>query len=302
MNSIDVGATAYNVFSSPEIANPSGLFDLQEFDMSFTLSADLQSPEVRSLYAISRLPQPQTHLQDYFHGVMAILSEYFAVGYSALILHDSKKDSFRVEALYGVGKEAHPQGYGGRKGLIAKALESRQPMVIQDLNEEPLYDEMIKGGKRIEKIRPPLVCFPLVVDDEPIGVININSLYGPQNEFIEDFQFLSILSAILSPVIKNCPVRKNGPLQRSGKGKAKSSLLDEILDQKLSEVLNKIDPDVESKTRMGIFGDIIAVVEKILIRSALERMGHVQTAAAQFLGINRNTLRKKMKELKIKAH
>jgi Fis family transcriptional regulator len=73
------------------------------------------------------------------------------------------------------------------------------------------------------------------------------------------------------------------------------------LEQKLSEVLNKIDPDVESKTRMGIFDDIIAVVEKILIKSALERMGHVQTSAAQFLGINRNTLRKKMKDLKIKA-
>jgi Fis family transcriptional regulator len=269
--------------------------------MSSTLSADLQSPEVRSLYAITRLPRPQTHLQDYFHGVMAILSEYFTVGYSALILHDSKKDSLHVEALYGIGREAHPHDCSGQKGLIAKVLESRQPMVIQNLSQEPLYDEMVKGGKRIEKIRPPLVCFPLAVDDEPIGVINISSLYGPRNEFIEDFQFLSILSAILSPVIKYYHVRKNEPLQRSGKGKAKSSLLDEILEQKLSEVLNKIDPDVESKTRMGIFDDIIAVVERIMIKLALERMGHVQTATAQFLGINRNTLRKKMKDLKIKA-
>jgi DNA-binding protein Fis len=52
---------------------------------------------------------------------------------------------------------------------------------------------------------------------------------------------------------------------------------------------------------MGIFDDIIRVVERILIKSALERVDHVQIAAAQFLGINRNTLRKKMKELKIKV-
>jgi DNA-binding protein Fis len=52
---------------------------------------------------------------------------------------------------------------------------------------------------------------------------------------------------------------------------------------------------------MGVYDDIISVVEKILIKSALRRVGHVQIAAAQFLGINRNTLRKKMKELKIKS-
>ena len=76
--------------------------------------------------------------------------------------------------------------------------------------------------------------------------------------------------------------------------------MDEILEEKLTEVLNKIDPYVESKTKMGIFDDIIGVVEKILIKSALERVGHVQIAAAQLLGINRNTLRKKIRELKIK--
>jgi len=133
-----------------------------------------------------------------------------------------------------------------------------------------------------------------------MGVINMNSLYGPRNEFVEDFQFLSVLSAILSPVIKNYQRIKGGPLSKDSKLKARSHLLDEILEQKLVEVLNKIDPYVETKAKMGIFDDIINVVEKILIKSALERVDHVQIAAAQLLGINRNTLRKKIKELKIK--
>ncbi len=265
-------------------------------------AVDLRSnAELISLYDIILLRQPQTTLQDYFHGVMAILSEYFPIGYSALLLYDSKKDSLHVEALYGMAREGHPQGFSGRKGMIVKALESRQPVAIQNLNFEPLYEEVMKGTKRIEKIRPPLLCTPLIADDEPIGAININSLYGPRNEFIEDFQFLSILSAILSPVIKNYQLKRSETLAGSGKTKLKSSVLDEILEEKLSEVLNKIDPYVESKTRMGIFDDIIGLVEKILIKSALKRVDHVQTAAAQFLGINRNTLRKKMKELKVKS-
>jgi DNA-binding protein Fis len=69
----------------------------------------------------------------------------------------------------------------------------------------------------------------------------------------------------------------------------------------LSEVLNKVDPYVEAKLKSGLLDDIVALVEKILIQSALERVNYVQVAAAQLLGINRNTLRKKMKDLKIKS-
>jgi DNA-binding protein Fis len=102
-------------------------------------------------------------------------------------------------------------------------------------------------------------------------------------------------------VIKNVQSKKNEPSQKSIKPKAKTSYLDELLEEKFSEVLNKIDPDVESKMKLGIFNDIRAVVERILIKAALKRMNHVQVAAAKFLGINRNTLHKKMKELKIRG-
>jgi transcriptional regulator with GAF, ATPase, and Fis domain len=259
------------------------------------------NPELKSLYEIAMLPQP-TQLQDYFLGVMAILSDYFPIGYSALILQDPQKDSLHVEALYGIGKDVHPLTCNSRKGTMGKVLESRQPMAIQNPNQEPLYEEVSKGTKRLEKIRLPLLCIPLIVDDEPIGVININSLYGPREELMEDFHFLSILSAIISPVIKNYQTKKDDSHQKPAKAKPKSSLLEEILEEKLSEVLNKIDPYVESKTKMGLFDDIIGVVEKILIKTALKRVDYVQVSAAQLLGINRNTLRKKIKDMKIKSH
>ena len=258
------------------------------------------NPELRSLYRISMLPQ-LNYLQDYYLGAIAILSDYFPIVYSALILQDLQRDSLQVEAVYGIEKEVHPLGCSGRKGIIGKVLESRQPMPIHDLSQEPLYLEVGKGTKRLEKIRSPLLCIPLVVDNEPFGVINTNSLYGPRDEFTEDFQFFSILSAILSPVIKNYIVKREEPPPLLSKSKAKSFHLEEILGEKLTEVINKVDPYVESKNKMSLFDDIIAIVEKILIKAALIRVGHVQVAAAQLLGINRNTLRKKMKDQNIKT-
>jgi len=271
----------------------------KEFHMYSALLVNPPSnPELRSLYKIALFPQPD-QLQDYFLGVMAILSDYFSIEYSALILQESQKDSLRVEAIYGIEKDVHPFACSSQKGTIGKVLESRQPMTIQILSQEPLYAEMTRGTKRIEKIRSPLICMPLIVDDESIGVININFLYGPKDVMDANFQFFSVLSAILSPVIRNYQVKKNGPFQKMGN--PKRPLFDEILEERLTEVLNKIDPYVESKAKLGLLDDIVSLVEKILIKSALKRVGNVQTTASQLLGINRNTLRKKIRDLKIKA-
>jgi len=74
------------------------------------------NPELKSLYEIALLPQPQTQLQDYFSKVMDILAQYFPIGYSALLLlQDHQKDSLQLEALYGVGGENHPQGCNCQK-------------------------------------------------------------------------------------------------------------------------------------------------------------------------------------------
>jgi two-component system nitrogen regulation response regulator GlnG len=48
-----------------------------------------------------------------------------------------------------------------------------------------------------------------------------------------------------------------------------------------------------------LYEHVLALVERPLLQAALERAGGNQLKAAQLLGINRNTLRKRMKELGI---
>lgn len=74
--------------------------------------------------------------------------------------------------------------------------------------------------------------------------------------------------------------------------------LEDLLEKKLTGTLNGVDTGLEFN--FGLFHDVISIVERILIKMALKKTNKVQVAAAQFLGINRNTLRKKIKDLKIK--
>lgn len=49
----------------------------------------------------------------------------------------------------------------------------------------------------------------------------------------------------------------------------------------------------------GLYERVIREVEIILIKKTIQHAGDVHTKAAKILGINRNTLRKKIKELNI---
>ena len=58
--------------------------------------------------------------------------------------------------------------------------------------------------------------------------------------------------------------------------------------------------DLDGECARGVYDMVINCVEKPLLESVLHRVQGNQTHAAQMLGINRNTLRKKMKAHGIK--
>lgn len=95
----------------------------------------------------------------------------------------------------------------------------------------------------------------------------------------------------------------DGTIPKAGEGLKTGSLedlsLENLLERKLTGALDGIDTGLEFNC--GLFHDVISIVERILIKLALKKTNHIQVSAAQFLGINRNTLRKKIKELKIRT-
>ena len=58
--------------------------------------------------------------------------------------------------------------------------------------------------------------------------------------------------------------------------------------------------DLDGERPCAVYNMVIACVEKPLIEVVLHRAGGNQTHAAELLGMNRNTLRKKMKAYGIK--
>ena len=71
--------------------------------------------------------------------------------------------------------------------------------------------------------------------------------------------------------------------------------LRELLEQKLAEIIGMVTA-VEGSH--NLYKEVMKQTETVLLKLVLAET-NTQLAAAQLLGINRNTLRKKIKELKL---
>ena len=81
---------------------------------------------------------------------------------------------------------------------------------------------------------------------------------------------------------------------KSGHQEAAGGSLDELITRSIRDYLDEQRDDAA-----GVYDAVAAKVERPLIELALERFRGNQVRAARFLGFNRNTLRKKINDLRI---
>jgi DNA-binding protein Fis len=74
-------------------------------------------------------------------------------------------------------------------------------------------------------------------------------------------------------------------------------VMEDILEKKLEDIATVLCASGENKSKL--YKDILSMVERSLFRIALKRSNNVKSAAAMYLGVNRNTFQKKMEKLGI---
>lgn len=118
----------------------------------------------------------------------------------------------------------------------------------------------------------------------------INAYLWPGN--VRELENILRRAAILSPN----PVLSPDDLALPQKKQSKESLED-IIYNRLEGFINNIDV----KGKHELYSTIVPFMERPLIRLVLKKTGGNQVKTAELLNINRNTLRKKIKELGIKV-
>lgn len=164
------------------------------------------------------------------------------------------------------------------EGNCGEALRRGSTMAISDASAEPLLRGMVGGTQRSAFA---CICAPLRWGDIPLGILLVDN---PHPSSKEGITVTDAVAAFISPALV---------VMRWGE----ETSLDEILMSKLERAIERMDLQTESQG--SLMADVVSLVERTLILTALKKSNYVQLTAARFLGINRNTLHKKIKELGI---
>jgi len=266
-----------------------------------------------SLYEIAKALGSSIDLHEGFPRIFSILAQQMGMKRGGLLLRGDESSDWEMKGFYGLS----PEEFKRRKeyfgsGIVTKILEKGQMAAIADSGETLwFYDGKSKITRRRADIT--FLCAPVKLQGAICGVVGVDHFYEDPTAVSEDFSLLGDLCSLISGAMlmrKEMASENRGLLEENWsfrkelenlgrtvpKARRKISLT-EILEERLARMIAEMKVDPRSNGHL--YDDVLSVVERTLLKSALEKTKHVQLKTARFLGINRNTLRRKMKDFGI---
>ena len=270
---------------------------------------------LKALYEIAKALNSSLELKEACPRVLSILSQQLGMKRGGFLFLNPESSEWEMSGAQGLSADEmkRRKEYFGC-GVVQRILEKGQMGAVVDGGENVwLYDG--KGKSAPKRPSTSFLCGPVKIQGAITGIIGVDHFYEEPMAVTEDLNLLGEVCALIAEAMsmrkamadenrslleENWSFRKE--LETLGRNvpKARRRIsLTEILEERIARMVAEMKVDPRSNGRL--YEDVLNVVERTLLISALEKTKHVQLKTARFLGINRNTLRRKMKELGITA-
>jgi len=267
----------------------------------------------KTLYEIAKAFNSSLDLKDAYLRVLSVLTQQMGVKRGGFLVLNNESSEWEVGGAQGLSAEEmkRRKEYFG-SGVVQKILEKGQIGAVIDGGESVWLND---GRTKLVPKRPSVsfLCGPVKIQGAVASILGVDHFYEDPVAMIEDLTLLEEICTLIAEATsmrkalaaenralleENWSFRKE--LETLGRTVPKAQRkisLTEILEERIARMVGEMKVDPRSNGRL--YEDVLNVVERTLFISALDKTRHIQLKTARFLGINRNTLRKKIKELGI---
>jgi len=265
------------------------------------------------LYEVARILNSALNIEEAYPQILKAMAKQMGIKRGGIIWWNKENNKWETLAAHGLSGEElrRRKDYFGQN-IIETLMEKGQMAAILNKGEDFwFYDGRAKNLP--QRVHISFLCAPIKIQGTISAIMGVDHLFEEPIKITEDFLLMEEICQLITEGLKirkvmaaelralleeNWTFRKE--LEALGKNLVNANRkipLTEILEERISRMIAEMKVDPRSNGHL--YDDVIKVVERTLLSAALEKTKYVQLQTARFLGINRNTLRRKMKELGI---
>lgn len=274
-----------------------------------------QCMRLKTLYEVARLLNYSLNIEEVYPQLLKAIAKNMGIKRGGVIYWNKENNKWEIAAAHGLSAEElkRRKDCFGQSVIETLMAKGQMAAILNKGSDFWFYDGRAKNLPH--RVHISLLCAPIKIKGTISAILGVDHLFEEPIKITEDFL---LMEEICQLIAEGLEIRKTMALEvrtileenwifrkelealgKSVPNTARKITLTEILEERISRMITEMKMDPRSNGHL--YEDVIKVVERTLLASALEKTKYVQLQTARFLGINRNTLRRKMKELGISA-
>ena len=191
----------------------------------------MRDVKVVALTEISAALASALDLEKALNSILKVLSEELKMQRGTITLVDPATNELHIEVAHGLTPEEKVRGkYKIGEGITGRVVATGQPMVVQDIEAEPLFLNRTQARKELEQRKFAFLCVPILVGNKVIGALSVDHLFRGDISYEEDIKLLMIIASMVGQAVrvrelaekdKQAVVSENIKLRRELQGKFK---------------------------------------------------------------------------------
>jgi len=167
------------------------------------ISLERKVKELTVLYEISQLIGSGFDSQEAFSDILHTFHFRLGMNRGTITLLNPNTGELEIRAAHGMTEEEIGRGkYLVGEGITGKVVETGEPMVVPQIEKEPLFLNRTQSRENLTKNNISFICVPIKNGPNVLGALSADRLFSEDIAFEEDVRLLSIVASMIAQGLK----------------------------------------------------------------------------------------------------
>jgi len=167
------------------------------------ISLERKLKEFTVLYEISQLIGSTPNCQEVLPDILATFHSRLGMNRGTITLLNPETGELEIRAAHGMTEEEVKRGrYLVGEGITGKVVETGEPVVVPQIEKEPLFLNRTQSRNDLKKSDISFICVPVKIGSTIYGALSVDRLFNEDIAFEEDVRLLSIVASAIAQGLK----------------------------------------------------------------------------------------------------